>query len=151
MNIPKTREEALEKGLKHYYSGIPCRNGHIDKRFSRCNHCLSCVREAQLRFYRTPSGRAYHRAKTASHQPRKSKLIRHNLSEIESFYLNCPPGHAVDHILPRHGRIVSGLHHLSNLQYLPSEENMRKNNKVDPATLDAVICVLPPYRSYIKG
>jgi 5-methylcytosine-specific restriction endonuclease McrA len=51
------------------------------------------------------------------------------LDKIRDFYINCPKGMTVDHIIPLQGTIVSGLHVLSNLQYLTREENSRKNNK----------------------
>jgi len=46
---------------------------------------------------------------------------------LQEFYLNCPKGYEVDHIIP-----VSkgGLHCLSNLQYLTISENRRKSNKI---------------------
>jgi 5-methylcytosine-specific restriction endonuclease McrA len=53
-----------------------------------------------------------------------------NKKEIRYFYVNCPSGFHVDHIIPLHGKNVSGLHVLENLQYLPAEENLRKGNKV---------------------
>lgn len=52
-------------------------------------------------------------------------------SEIELFYRNCPEGYQVDHELPLKGELVSGLHVLANLQYLPKKENLSKNNKID--------------------
>lgn len=51
------------------------------------------------------------------------------LSKIKEFYNNCPSGHHVDHIIPLNGKVVSGLHVLNNLQYLPAQENCAKGNK----------------------
>ena len=71
------------------------------------------------------------RANTAKY--RASKLQRTpawaNFNEIAEFYKNCPQGYHVDHIIPLQGKLVSGLHVLSNLQYLTAEENLRKSNK----------------------
>ena len=53
---------------------------------------------------------------------------------IDAFYLDCPAGMHVDHVIPLRGRLVSGLHVLNNLQYLANIDNMRKGNKFDPWT-----------------
>jgi hypothetical protein len=67
---------------------------------------------------------------------RTSKLQRTpkyaDLKAIEQFYINCPPGMEVDHIIPLQGKLVSGLHVLSNLQYLTPEANRSKGSKFDP-------------------
>lgn len=52
-----------------------------------------------------------------------------DLKAIAEFYANCPEGFHVDHIIPLRGKIVSGLHTLENLQYLPALENYKKANK----------------------
>lgn len=52
-------------------------------------------------------------------------------SLIREYYNNCPVGYHVDHIWPLRSKEVSGLHVLSNLQYLPANENISKNNKLD--------------------
>lgn len=52
-----------------------------------------------------------------------------DLKAIENFYRNRPDGYHVDHIIPLRGENISGLHVLSNLQYLPASENLSKKNK----------------------
>ena len=51
-----------------------------------------------------------------------------NIEAIKNFYLNCPKGYHVDHIIPLRGQLVSGLHVETNLQYLPAIENIKKKN-----------------------
>jgi 5-methylcytosine-specific restriction endonuclease McrA len=55
---------------------------------------------------------------------------------IRRFYINCPKGMEVDHIIPLQGKKVSGLHVLSNLQYLTPKKNQIKHNKFDPLDPD---------------
>ena len=50
---------------------------------------------------------------------------------IRMFYQNCPTTVVVDHIIPLCGKSVSGLHVLSNLQYLSPKENRVKGNKYE--------------------
>lgn len=48
---------------------------------------------------------------------------------MSQFYLDCPVGYEVDHIIPLQGKTVSGLHVLANLQYLTVSQNRAKGNR----------------------
>ncbi len=52
-----------------------------------------------------------------------------DLKAIRQFYFECPEGYHVDHVIPMNGKLVSGLHILSNLQYLLAADNLHKGNK----------------------
>lgn len=54
-------------------------------------------------------------------------LTHEDLENIKNFYVNCPKGYEVDHIIPIS---KGGEHKLSNLQYLTPTENRRKGNRI---------------------
>lgn len=56
-------------------------------------------------------------------------LTKEEKQAIKQFYLNCPDGFHVDHIIPLRGEEISGLHVLTNLQYMDGTENRIKGNR----------------------
>jgi hypothetical protein len=54
-----------------------------------------------------------------------------DLKAVQYFYLNCPIGYEVDHIIPLKHELVCGLHILGNLQYLLKKENRSKNGHTE--------------------
>jgi hypothetical protein len=61
----------------------------------------------------------------------KQRTFPEQVEAIKDFYQNCPEGFHVDHIVPITHPLVSGLHVLANLQYLPARENSSKRNKFE--------------------
>jgi hypothetical protein len=79
--------------------------------------------------------------KTHPEVSRRSRLLRlqriplwADLEKINKFYIECPDGYTVDHIIPLSGKFVSGFHVDYNLQYLTRSENSKKNNIFIPGS-----------------
>lgn len=43
-----TRKQALENGLDTYFTGNPCRSGHISPRSTKCRNCIECQKVLYL-------------------------------------------------------------------------------------------------------
>jgi len=44
-----SREDAQTQGLKRYFTGEPCKHGHVVERYVSCYLCVECQREKVLR------------------------------------------------------------------------------------------------------
>ena len=165
--LPKKRSDALLIGSDFYFTGKPCKHGHIQPRRTFAGICHYCHiehssksrktpngiirnREGVRRFAQTPKGRTWARRNGSRRRAVKRNALPQwaDMGKINEFIKDCPPGFDVDHILPLSGRNVCGLHVLENLQFLPKSDNCSKSNRVNPLTLDHAVCVLPGYRTY---
>lgn len=87
-------------------------------------------REKKKAYYTSDHGRMLYRVRTAARRAKQEMVTPPwaDLEAIKQFYLKCPPGYHVDHIIPINGKDITGLHVLENLQYLPACENIAKSN-----------------------
>jgi 5-methylcytosine-specific restriction endonuclease McrA len=46
-----TREEAIATGRNRFFTGIPCRNGHVCERIASTNKCVECHRVTKQKYY----------------------------------------------------------------------------------------------------
>lgn len=53
MRLLISREEAIKRHLPRYFTGKPCRSGHVCERFTVNWDCVSCVSIRKKRLYRT--------------------------------------------------------------------------------------------------
>jgi hypothetical protein len=123
----------LEKPLSGY-------NFRKDQNIYR-RDCKTCQKKRGLAYHKAnrekiqayyKANREKSRAQTAKRRAAKLQATPAwaDLKKIEEIYLNCPPGHHVDHYFPLISPIMCGLHVESNLRYLPAKENFSKGNRV---------------------
>ena len=53
MHTIKTRDEARLDGDKHYFTGVPCGNGHTSKRYTSKGSCITCENIKSMEYVRT--------------------------------------------------------------------------------------------------
>ena len=149
-----TRQQAIEQGLTRYFTGEPCKHGHISEKLLSNRTCVECKRLDKIKWGAQPHVKEKsiarlanwdtpekHLARTRKRQAAKLQRVPKWLTErdfkvIQAFYSiaamlereNGIPYH-VDHIIPLQGKKVSGLHVPSNIQVIPALENVKKSNK----------------------
>jgi hypothetical protein len=140
-----SRQSAIKHNLIHYFTGKLCRRGHLEKRFTDNGACTECVYGRNINWYKENRNKrcmynaAYQRkypalvvARVAKYRATKYNAtpVWVDLNAIKEIYKSCPSGMQVDHIVPLRGEGVSGLHVPWNLQYLTSQDNQKKSNKL---------------------
>ena len=99
-----TRQEAIAQGLRHYFTGKPCKNGHVAPRHvSGPGVCTECNRHKN----RCPKKRKEARARYVAELEAKmgQKIMTRQEAEKagQRFYFNgkpCPKGHLSERMLP---------------------------------------------------
>jgi hypothetical protein len=144
-----TQAEAKALGLKRYFSGKPCKRGHVAERFTN-GGCTLChkINFADWRLKNAAKDRSdsrrwqkENRARViATIAKREADIDRRtppwaDLKEIDWWYrcaraMSKATGipHHVDHVIPCRGKFVSGLHVEANLAVIPADQNKRKSN-----------------------
>ena len=59
-----TREKARQQGLKRYFTGLLCKNGHQEERFVSTRQCMQCARDKGNKYAKTDKARSSRLART---------------------------------------------------------------------------------------
>lgn len=146
-----TRKDAKTLGLAKYFTGKPCKYGHLEERRVDNGNCRVCELKTVNRYIdrnleKVTTSRkiadkkrnayfAYYESKKrvlkVQRTPSWSDLFKIRLIHEERDRISKETGvpHAVDHIVPLQGKLVCGLHVPENLQILTRTQNSKKYNK----------------------
>lgn len=156
MNII-TLKQAKTFKFKHFFTGKPCKHGHISKRFVINRTCCKCLNLSKLRrkqkikqYYRNNAeyfkqcSKQYRRnnpGKSALYNQRRFKYLKESIPSwyetelVQQFYVKrdklnkkWQTNFQVDHIIPILSKTVCGLHCWANLQLLDASVNQSKYN-----------------------
>jgi hypothetical protein len=78
-------KEAKERGLRRYFTGDPCQNGHIDERNVQNRRCTLCQKEAYRRHNKTEKRRAKEaeRRKSPEYKKRRKEVLERHFSKLD--------------------------------------------------------------------
>lgn len=88
VDLPTSRSAAKDVGSRHYFTGIACVNGHVDRRVTDSGKCMQCMRDRQKKRLEDPEYRAFHRKQTLAYKLRvladdgRRKAIRDREREL---------------------------------------------------------------------
>lgn len=68
-DLPRLRADAISMGLTHFYTGLPCGNGHLAERFASNGSCAECLRG---------HARLYHQRHLLTERQRKAQWAKDN-------------------------------------------------------------------------
>ena len=149
-----SRQQAIKQKLTRYFTGEPCKHGHISEKRTSNRTCIDCLAISKRAWSNRPDVKAkglvrlnkhnkanpeMHLARTRKRQAALLKRVpkwdpdahlivaKYQLAAMLSQAAGIP--HHVDHIIPLQGRKVSGLHVFSNLRVIPGSDNVKKSNK----------------------
>lgn len=71
-----SREEARERGLKRYFTGTPCKHGHISERYVGNRCCASCTLIAAMAYDAAHPDAAKKRIKSASQKNKEAYRLK---------------------------------------------------------------------------
>lgn len=86
-----SRREALERGLKWYYTGKQCSNGHTDRRQTSNGCCKKCAYERSKKYSEQPNAKlkkSTRKIKNSEHIKQVNKKYRENNKDSRRKYLD---------------------------------------------------------------
>jgi hypothetical protein len=95
--LPKSRDEARKRGLDRFYTGVPCRHGHLAARYVSTTNCVACQVEHARRnggWQARPSKAAFlEECRQKIEQRRGALLSTEYVAAKKKLKVRCAVGH----------------------------------------------------------
>lgn len=87
MSALVTRKQAIERGEKRYFTGKPCKNGHLSERQVNGNGCIKCMRERSKEYWERNPEKLKRKLKCWKDR-NKEKVSEYNKKAHKNWYSN---------------------------------------------------------------
>ena len=163
-----SRNEAQQQSLRHYYTGIPCRNGHVSVRGVSKWNCLQCDRIAKAaeRLRDPDRVRANERRTAAKHRDKKAETVnqwrKRNPERIKNYTIENRHRYRTDPVF-RAKKQLYYRQYMANQRLIMSNRalGMALRNRVHSAmrranvvkkikTLELIGCTVTELRQYLE-
>ena len=82
------RQKAINDNLDFYFTGIPCKNGHICERYTLSKTCVTCGRETSKRWRTNPENRDHYNLYQQSYSGHNLHFIRKYLKDPKEIWFD---------------------------------------------------------------
>lgn len=136
------RETAKEKGLSTYFTGVPCKNGHICERYVSNATCKECAYLTMTQWRKDPDNKEIYNEYHSQYNGRKrlsikratpswadQHAIRKVYDERERLEKSMNMPLEIIHDIPLKGRIVCGLHVDYNISIVSRSLSRLRGNR----------------------
>lgn len=79
-----SRKEALARGMNKFFTGKPCKNGHIEPRRIHNSVCMGCIRVAGRKWYAKNTAHKLQKSKEVYQKNKENVLARTRLYQINN-------------------------------------------------------------------
>lgn len=108
-----TRKEATAAGMKRYYTGKPCKHGHVSERQTSNGTCVECASSKKSEYYKT------NQSKRQEHNSRYYKKNEEAIRQVNAEWRNDNP--------ERMAKIRSDYYQKNKPSYLASSRARKKH------------------------
>lgn len=144
-SLPRTPVEAKQLGLKHYFTGVACKHGHVSVRQVSSEFCFECQRVAGIARRSDPSFREARRARERERRANDPEYREARNAKVRERYANDAEYRKLFNAKVREHRRERCANDLEYLEARNAKARERRAN--DPEYREALNAKLREYRA----